>query len=115
MSEPTKEYTQFAAGLSFIPALPPTEAAALLKERLRHLEEEIEGMQSRMDAAVEQGVALLYLIEYELVLREAELSCVRDLANEIAGGTLGGMREWESFHSRPAVTGAKQREKEGTG
>src|ERR687885_65916 len=35
--EPVKEDTQFAAGLSFIPALPPAEAAALLEERVRRL------------------------------------------------------------------------------
>jgi hypothetical protein len=49
-----------------------------------------------MDAAAEQGVARLFLIEYEheLVLREAKLSWVRDLANWIAAGTLDGMWEW---------------------
>jgi DNA-binding PadR family transcriptional regulator len=37
LREPAKEYTQFAAGLSFLPALPPNEAVALLKERTRLL------------------------------------------------------------------------------
>src|ERR671933_315098 len=49
LREPMKEYTQFAAGLSFIPALPPAEVAALLEERVRRLEEEIARMRSRMD------------------------------------------------------------------
>src|SRR3712207_5152893 len=31
LSEPVKEYTQFAAGLSFMPTLPPAEASALLE------------------------------------------------------------------------------------
>src|SRR5829696_5351742 len=35
LKEPVKEYTQFAAGLSFLAGLPPEEAVALLKERVR--------------------------------------------------------------------------------
>src|SRR5919206_2704359 len=51
LSEPVKEYTQFAAGLSFIPALPPAEAATLLERRVRLLEEEVGEMRSRIEAA----------------------------------------------------------------
>ena len=101
LREPVKEYTQFAAGLSFLPALPVDEAVALLKERARLLEEEVEGMRARMDDAVEQGVARLFLLEaeHELVLREAELRWVRELVPEIEDGTLGGIPQWRSFHS----------------
>ncbi len=107
LSEPMKEYTQFAAGLSFIPALPPTEAVALLEERVRRLEEEVGRMRSEMDALMEEGLSRLFLIEHEheLVLREAELRWVRELAREIESGALGGMREWESFHSEPGAAG----------
>ena len=100
LREPVKEYTQFAAGLSFLPALSPDEAVALLEERARLLEEEVEGMRSRMDDAVEKGVARLFLVEaeHELVLREAELAWVRKLVREIEAGTLDGMSEWQSFH-----------------
>ncbi len=117
LSVPTKEYTQFAAGLSFMAALPPSEAATLLETRVRLLEQEVAEMRGRMEAAAEQGVARLFLVEaeHEVVLREAELRWVRELVREIEAGTLGGMREWESFHSRPPVTGAKQEEKEGKG
>ncbi len=117
LREPMKEYTQFAAGLSFLPALPPTEAVALLKERVRLLEEEVEGMRSRMDNATEQGVARLFLVEaeHEVVLREAELRWVRELGREIEAGTLGGMREWESFHAEPEAMGVEQQGKEDDG
>src|ERR687894_837609 len=47
LREPVKEYTQFAAGLSFMPGLPPEEAIALLEERVRHLEGEIGEMRVR--------------------------------------------------------------------
>src|ERR671911_2957788 len=103
LSVPAKEFTQFAAGLSFVAALPPGEAVAFLEQRVRLLEEEITKMRSGMDAASErQGVARLFLIEneHELVLREAELGWVRELVREIEAGTFGGLGEWEGFPSQ---------------
>ena len=115
LSVPAKEYTQFAAGLSFLAALPPGEAVALLRERARRLEGEVEKMRSGMDAVAErQGVARLFLIEneHELVLREAELGWVRELVREIEAGTLGGLEEWERFHSQNAAAGTRREEED---
>lgn len=111
LREPVKEYTQFAAGLSFIAALPPEEAVTLLEERTRLLEEEVGRMRSQIDAVIEQGVSRLFLIEHEheLVLREAELRWVRELVGEIADGTLGGLPEWRSFHEAGAEKTGKER------
>ncbi len=111
LSEPVKEYTQFAAGLSFIAALPPDEAAGLLEERVRLLEDEVGEMRSHLDDVAERlGLPRLFLIEseHELVLREAELGWVLDLVAEIRAGTLGGMRGWWSFHSQPAAAGIEE-------
>jgi DNA-binding PadR family transcriptional regulator len=101
LSEPAKEYTQFAAGLTFLPALPPAEAVELLDERVRRLEEEVGEMRALLDSVMEQGLPRLFLIEseHELILREAELRWVRELVREISDGTLGGMAEWEGFHA----------------
>ena len=101
LREPVKEYTQFAAGLSFLAALSPDEAATLMEERVRRLEEEVGEMRSLLDTAMEQGLPRLFLVEseHELVLREAELAWVRGLAGEIRDGTLGGMGRWEAFHA----------------
>jgi DNA-binding PadR family transcriptional regulator len=102
LREPVKEYTQFAAGLSFLPALPPEEAVALLKERVLRLEEETEEMGSRLDTAMEQFLLpRLFLVEaeHELMLREAELAWVRGLVEEIDSGALGELSEWRSLHS----------------
>jgi DNA-binding PadR family transcriptional regulator len=101
LREPVKEYTQFAAGLTFLPALPPDEATALLEERVRRLEEEVEEKRSLLDEVMEQGLPRLFLVEseHELMLREAELGWVRELVREISDGTLGGMAEWEGFHA----------------
>lgn len=115
LSEPVKEYTQFAAGLSFIVALPPDEVVGLLEGRVRLLEEEIWEMRSRLDEAVERlELPRLFVIEseHELVLREAELEWVRGLVEEIRTGTLGGMRGWRSFHSQPAATGVERTREE---
>jgi len=102
LTEPVKEYTQFAAGLSFLPGLPPEEAVALLKERVLRLEEETEEMRSRIDSAMEQfNLRRLFLVEseHELMLREAELGWVRGLVEEIETGALGSLSEWRSLHS----------------
>jgi DNA-binding PadR family transcriptional regulator len=110
LREPVKEYTQFAAGLTFLAALPPSEALALLKERTRLLEEEVREMRSRLDAAMEGGLFRLFLVEneHELVLREAELEWVRGLVREIETGKLEGLREWESFHPRHTAKRLKE-------
>jgi DNA-binding PadR family transcriptional regulator len=110
LREPVKEYTQFTAGLTFLAALPPSEALALLEERTRLLEEDVGEMRSRLDAAMQQGVARLFLVEneHELVLREAELEWVRGLVREIETRKLEGLREWESFHPRHAAERPKE-------
>ena len=102
LREPVKEYTQFAAGLSFLPGLLPEEAVGLLKERVRRLEEETGEMRSRLDTAAEEfNLPRLFLIEseHELMLREAELGWVRRLVKEIEAGEIGNLSEWRSLHS----------------
>jgi DNA-binding PadR family transcriptional regulator len=108
LREPVKEYTQFAAGLSYLPALPPEEAADLLERRVRLLEKEVGEMRSRLDDVVEElDLPRLFLVEneHEQVLREAELGWVRGLVREIKDGTIGGIEGWRSFHSEPAEEG----------
>jgi len=112
LSVPAKEYTQFAAGLTFLPALPPDEAAELLDVRVRRLEEEVGEMRSVLDSAMEEGLPRLFLIEseHELILREAELRWVRELVSDISEGTLGGMAEWEGFHADHDVEDTRKEE-----
>jgi len=38
---PMREYTQFEAGLSLLPVLPPTDAAGLLEQRCERIEIEL--------------------------------------------------------------------------
>ena len=102
LREPVKEYTQFAAGLSFLPGLPPEEAVALLEERVRRLEKETTEMRSRLDDAMERyDLPRLFLVEseHELMLREAELGWVRKVVEEIEAGALGDLSEWRALHA----------------
>ncbi len=104
LREPIKEYTRFAAGLSYLPALPPEEAVDLLEERVRLLENEVGEMRSRLDDVAEElDLPRLFVVEneHELVLREAELEWVRGLVREIKAGTIGGIEGWRSFHREP--------------
>jgi DNA-binding PadR family transcriptional regulator len=116
LREPVKEYTQFAAGLSFLPGLPPEEAVALLQERVRRLEAETGEMRSRLDAAMEQyNLPRLFLVEseHELMLREAELAWVRKIVEEIETGTLGDLSDWRSLHSEQGAKIASRTEEAG--
>ena len=100
LREPVKEYTQFAAGLSFLPGLPPEEAVELLTERVLLLERETAEMRSRLDDAMEQyDLPRLFLVEseHELMLREAELGWVRGLVEDIEAEKLGSLSEWRSL------------------
>lgn len=106
---PAKEYTRFAAGLSFLAALPPAEAAELLEERIRLLEKETGKMRSHMATTMKGGVPRLFLVEseHELVLKEAELSWVRELVREIKDDTLDGLPEWQTFHPPNRASGRR--------
>ena len=100
LREPVKEYTQFAAGLSYLPGLPPEEAMALLEERVSRLEAETGEMRSRLDDAREQyDLPRLFVVEseHELMLREAELEWVRGIIKDMETGALGSLSEWRSL------------------
>jgi DNA-binding PadR family transcriptional regulator len=104
ISRPVKEYTQFEAGLSLIPVLPPEDAAALLTQRCARLEMEIVQKRSLLRLDAERGVARLHLIEseYLLAMHEAELAWTRQFAEAIRSGTVEGIAEWAAFHRTTA-------------
>ncbi len=87
---PATEYTQFAAGLAFIAHLSPTEAVALLEDRMRSLSKQIQEQSSDMEAGIRQGVDKLFLIEdeYRLAQLESEQAWVKKLIGEMKDGTL---------------------------
>ncbi len=87
---PVKEYTQFEAGLSFMPSVSRGEALKLLRNRAELLQEELGQAKYYGDAISEVAVPRLFLIEteYWLAMREAELKWVGSLIESIENGSI---------------------------
>jgi len=100
LSTPVKEYTQFEAGLSFLPVVAPAEAVALLGTRVNRLDMDLTGRRS-MHARLDEHVPRLFSVEYEYKtkLLEAELEWLRTLIRDIESGALGGSDIWAEIHS----------------
>jgi DNA-binding PadR family transcriptional regulator len=98
---PVKEYTQFEAGLSLLPVLPPVDAARLLEQRCARLEAELAQARALRALVKDKGLPRLFWIEaeYRWRLREAELAWVRTLVAEIADGSLDGVADWRGWHA----------------
>ncbi len=104
LSTPVKEYPAFQAALSFLPALPPGDVAALLAERAQHLEAQLAQAAATRELAHKAGLPRLFWVEgeFETVLREAELGYVRRLIEDIESGALDGQQWWQEMHARSA-------------
>ena len=106
LCRPVKEFTQFEAGLSLLPVLPPNDVKSLLEERCRRLEVEIEQYRNLRKLVSSERVPRLFWIEseYRVTLREAELNWTRGLIADLTNGSLEGMERWVEFH-RPKDSG----------
>lgn len=101
---PAKEYSQFAAGLTFIGHLRSEEAVALLEARAQSLADDLDDWRERLRVARERmGVPRLFLIEgeYAVTMREAELAWVRRVIRDIRDGTLA----WPAYALGPGEQG----------
>src|SRR3954463_2924619 len=67
VAAPVKEYLQFEAALSLLPALPPEEALAALQQRCETLEIEIAVLDGAVNAAQAHGMPRLFGVESEYV------------------------------------------------
>jgi DNA-binding PadR family transcriptional regulator len=101
VGEPAKEYLQFEAALSLLPALPPQEVQSLLAERLDHLNRREQQIRTEIDEAAATGFPALFLVEseYTLALLKAERSYVKGLIHSISSGELGGIDQWRQWHA----------------
>jgi DNA-binding PadR family transcriptional regulator len=101
ISSPAKEYLQFEAALSFLPVLPPGEAAALLRDRCTALEVRLARIKATRASVEAMDLPRLFTLEdeYQECLVEAELDWTRLLVKEIEQGSFQGLAQWESFHS----------------
>ena len=103
VATPAKEYLQFEAALTFLAALPPDDAAALLRQRVQGLELLLAQTKATTATTVAMGVPRLFTLEAEYTERllETELDWVRLLVKEIESGSLEGVKEWAGFHTTP--------------
>jgi DNA-binding PadR family transcriptional regulator len=108
VSVPVNDYPGFEAALTFLSALPPDDVVGLLNERAQRLEIELAQMASLRELVEKRGLPRLFWVEAEFhkVLREAELSYVRQLVEEIESGTLGGVEWWREVHENAKTLGA---------
>jgi DNA-binding PadR family transcriptional regulator len=97
---PSKEYPQFLAALTFLPALAPEEALGVLHQRANALEVRLAQLRATMRAANDAGLPRLFELEgeYELAVLTTELDFVQHLAKDIETSQLEGIELWRSFH-----------------
>jgi DNA-binding PadR family transcriptional regulator len=111
------EYTQFAAGLTFLGHLSPAEAATLLQEHTHSLQEQIRSSRSLIEKTRQLGVDRLFLVEdaYTLTLLEAKLAFVQQLIQEINDGTLTETRDdkriWKITRPELALLESEEKQK----
>jgi DNA-binding PadR family transcriptional regulator len=113
LQQPAIEYTQFAAGLTFLGHLPPAEVATLLEEHAHSLQEQIRSVDATIERGRQLGVDRLFLVEdaYTLTLLEAKHTFVQQLIQEINDGTLTEMRDgkrtWKVARPELALLGSE--------
>ena len=102
--DPVKEFPQFEAALSFLPALAPDDVVRLLRIRASTLRLSLVATEATRRTAREQGLPELFALEaeFDAALQQAELTFVEGLAGRIADGTLTGVDMWRTLHA-PAV------------
>jgi DNA-binding PadR family transcriptional regulator len=98
---PRKEYPDFMAGLSFMPALDPEDAIAALRRRSEALAIKLTATRGTRKAAREAGLPRLFDIEgeYEESQLAAELAFVTRLLQEFNNGSFEGLDLWRLFHT----------------
>ncbi|WP_405150046.1 hypothetical protein OG589_16515 [Sphaerisporangium sp. NBC_01403] len=85
VATPREEYPQFGVALSLLSVLPPMESAALLGRRLSALTEQVRQTRAIVQAASEDGVAWVFLVEeeYRLAVLDAECRFVTGLIESL--------------------------------
>ncbi len=100
LSTPAKEFPQFEAGLSLLPALPPEEATDVLETRVEFLKKDIEQIEHGLEEAKKMKLAALFSIEteYRLAGLQSELAFVEKLIESIRSDGCGYLAEWKNWH-----------------
>ncbi|MCO1618110.1 PadR family transcriptional regulator [Micromonospora sp. CPM1] len=102
LATPAREFPEFPAALSFLPILPPEEAARRLDERAGAIEARL---RERESAPAGVRLPRLFLVEdeYQLTLLRAELDWVRELVADLRSGALTWSGGWlDDWTGKPA-------------
>jgi DNA-binding PadR family transcriptional regulator len=99
LRDPSPQFTDFEAALSLMGAIPPDEALALLRLRLKALRmasNQYDGIRAHLP----EGFPDLFLVEgdYAEALRGAEIAFVEKLVADLADDRLGGLNVWRRIH-----------------
>jgi DNA-binding PadR family transcriptional regulator len=105
LSVPVKEYPQFMAALSLLPALPPEEVLDLLEQRSERVGQKLKELRSCLDHLLEQGLPALFLVEaeFEYTLLKTERDFVNKLARRIVDDDWASLKPWREVHARKSV------------
>lgn len=105
LSDPVKEFPQFEAALSLMPALPPDEVIALLERRLSTQRAALENGQKLIGRATDAGMPRLFAVEheYELAILAAEVEFLTALIDDMRSGSFGGLAGWRRVHELRAT------------
>jgi DNA-binding PadR family transcriptional regulator len=105
IAQPVKEYPQFEAALCLLPVLPPDEALALLRQRLKRVEQTAAGLTGQIAGISAQNFPGLFLVEteYRLALLKAEQAFVAELISRIENGW-GPLDLWRGIHEDREAT-----------
>jgi DNA-binding PadR family transcriptional regulator len=105
LSDPVKEFPQFEAALSLMPALPPDEVIELLDRRLAAQQATLEAGRKSMGRAIDAGMPRLFAIEheYEQALLAAEVDFLSAFLADLRHGTFSGLAGWRRLHELRAT------------
>jgi DNA-binding PadR family transcriptional regulator len=118
LRHPAKEFTQFEAGLSLLPVLPPEEAVSLLRDRALHLSGKVWQMEGQLAELAQHEIGAmtkqdlpaplahqkfppLFVVESEfrLAMVRAELVFVNELVRRITEEGWGPADVWRDIQS----------------
>jgi DNA-binding PadR family transcriptional regulator len=121
LRHPAKEFTQFEAGLSLLPVLPPEEAVSLLRDRALHLSGKVWQMEGQLAELAQHEIGAmtkqdlpaplarqkfppLFVVESEfrLAMVRAELVFVNELVRRITEEGWGPVEVWRDIQSKCA-------------
>jgi DNA-binding PadR family transcriptional regulator len=113
---PIKEYPQFEAGLSLLPALPPEQAVPLLVNRAKLLKDRLGSLKEGFRKCEEMKLPRLFSIETEFheALTRAECQYVESLVHDIQSDTDGLKHTWMEVRkvlSKPTVADKPKKKK----